>query len=224
MSTDFPPEPTHTPIRDRAATADDCTVGRAAFAANVSSPELANEPLDTFLPRVANIRLENGDTSTVVVIQAEVARVPENLVVLGYEDSSGQLGACTSGEIEPWPCFFVFFNDQSINLDSVVRDHPNGYARSGATLATKAYADGDPILFIRHEVGPHVRHMAEKVAMGSEHETAMKDCNACFVVCFADLEQALDEINTLIDVQSTLQDLTSGYLYLEWNASLSAPE
>ena len=91
MCTDFPPEPTQELIRDRAATAEDCAAGRAAFAASVPSPDLANEPLDVFLPRVASVRLENGDISTVVLIQAEVARVPENLVVLGYEDSNGNL-------------------------------------------------------------------------------------------------------------------------------------
>lgn len=224
MSTDFPPEATKEPIRDRAATAEDCAAGRAAFAANVPSPELANEPLDVFLPRVASVRFENGATSTVVVIQAERARIPENLVVLGYEDSNGHLGVCTSGEIQIWPCFFVFFNDPNINLATVVRGHANSYARQGTTLATKPYRDDDPILFIRHEVGPHVRHMATKIANGSEYEAAMEDCSACFVVCFADLEKVLDEINTLIDVQSTLQDLTGGYLYLEWNESLTAPE
>lgn len=222
MSTNFPPEPTQEPIRGRAATPEDCTAGRAAFAASVPSPELANDPLDVFLPRVASLRSEGGDISTVVLIQAEVARIPKSLMVFGYEDSNGNLGACTSDEIQPWPCFFVFFNDPNINLDTVVRENPNGYARHGATLATKPSYDDDPILFIRHEVGPHVQHMAQKVANGSRYEAALKDCIACFLVCFADLEKALDEINTLIDIQSRLGELTGGYVYLEWNGSLAA--
>ena len=38
------------------------------------------------------------------------------------------------------------------------------------------------------------------------------------------LDTALDEINTLIEVQCTLQDATAGYLFNSWNGKLSAPE
>jgi len=40
----------------------------------------------------------------------------------------------------------------------------------------------------------------------------------------ADLDEVLDEINTLIEVQCTLQDATSGYLFNSWNGEVSGPE
>ena len=38
-----------------------------------------------------------------------------------------------------------------------------------------------------------------------------------------DLESTLDEMNTLAEVQMTLQDLTNGYLVCTWNGSVQAP-
>ncbi len=37
------------------------------------------------------------------------------------------------------------------------------------------------------------------------------------------LDEALDEINTLMEVQGALQDASGGYLFLPWNGTLSKP-
>jgi hypothetical protein len=44
-----------------------------------------------------------------------------------------------------------------------------------------------------------------------------------FEVAIDDLESTLDEMNTLAEVQMTLQDLTNGYLVCSWNGSVQAP-
>src|SRR5690348_15750830 len=44
-----------------------------------------------------------------------------------------------------------------------------------------------------------------------------------FEVIIDDLESTLDEMNTLAEVQMTLQDLTRGYLVCSWNDSVQAP-
>jgi hypothetical protein len=44
-----------------------------------------------------------------------------------------------------------------------------------------------------------------------------------FEVIIDDLESTLDEMNTLAEVQMTLQDLTNGYLVCSWNDSVQAP-
>ena len=61
MTIQWPPYPSVELVRGRAATAEDCEAGNAAFAAQVPSPELANLPLDVFLPRVANVESGDGD-------------------------------------------------------------------------------------------------------------------------------------------------------------------
>jgi hypothetical protein len=44
-----------------------------------------------------------------------------------------------------------------------------------------------------------------------------------FEVIIDDLQSTLDEMNTLAEVQMTLQDLTRGYLVCSWNDSVQAP-
>ena len=39
-----------------------------------------------------------------------------------------------------------------------------------------------------------------------------------------DLEAVLDEINTLIEVQSILQSATHGLMYLSWNHNFAGPD
>jgi hypothetical protein len=71
--------------------------------------------------------------------------------------------------------------------------------------------------------GPAIDAKAKEIGKNSSHESAMNLCNACFVVGVNDLEEALDEINTLMEIQGALQDASKGYLFLPWNDSLSAP-
>ena len=54
-------------------------------------------------------------------------------------------------------------------------------------------------------------------------EAAMRTLDARFEIAIDDLDEALDEINTLIDVQSALQEVSNGYLFLPWNGHLSEP-
>ena len=46
---------------------------------------------------------------------------------------------------------------------------------------------------------------------------------ARFEIEFDNLDEALYEINTLMEVQAALQDASSGLLFLPWNGNLSAP-
>jgi hypothetical protein len=71
---------------------------------------------------------------------------------------------------------------------------------------------------------PYVRDEAEELAAGSCHATEMAGCEARYEILIDDLDGALDEMNTLIDVQAALQDATDGYLFNTWNGELQAPE
>ena len=52
------------------------------------------------------------------------------------------------------------------------------------------------------------------------YRTKLKNCNARFEISFADLSEVLNEINTLIEIQLTLQDITEGIVFTSWNGIL----
>jgi hypothetical protein len=59
---------------------------------------------------------------------------------------------------------------------------------------------------------------------GRKYRTLAAECDAYVEIKFDNLDEVLDEINTLIQVQSTLQKATGGLLYCSWNQSFSGPE
>jgi hypothetical protein len=64
---------------------------------------------------------------------------------------------------------------------------------------------------------------AAKIGHGTPHEDALRECDARFEIVIEDLDEALDEINTLMEVQGALQDVSQGFLFLPWNGELSEP-
>ena len=59
---------------------------------------------------------------------------------------------------------------------------------------------------------------------GRKHRALAAASNAYIEIKFESLDEVLDEINTLIQVQATLQQATGGLLYCSWNQSFSGPE
>ncbi|MBB3807804.1 hypothetical protein FHT03_001158 [Xanthomonas arboricola] len=80
---------------------------------------------------------------------------------------------------------------------------------------------GSPSYVIRLVNEPHVIQKAAEIGAGTEHEAEMAVCGERFEIEIEDLAEALDEINTLIEVQGALQDCSGGYLFVPWNGSLS---
>ena len=79
------------------------------------------------------------------------------------------------------------------------------------------FRDNSPrftIRFIQEEV------LAEAKTLGEEYpnyRSRLKNCDARFEILFDDLSEVLDEINTPIDIQLTLQDTTEGIVFTSWN-------
>ena len=71
--------------------------------------------------------------------------------------------------------------------------------------------------------GQHVAAEAAEIAEGGPFAGEPCRCDARFEIGIVDLDEVLDEINTLIEVQCTLQDATAGYLFNSWNGELSGP-
>jgi hypothetical protein len=62
------------------------------------------------------------------------------------------------------------------------------------------------------------------MGQGKKHRTLAAASDAYIEITFESLDEVLDEINTLIVVQSTLQQATGGLLYRSWNQSFTGPE
>ncbi len=118
----------------------------------------------------------------------------------------------------------VFFRSGICDLDAA--------ARSLAGYRMTVVRDGDelsvcwrdsPQFRVRLVAGDLVRAEAVEIGEGTPHEAAMRECDARFEIGIEDLDAALDEINTLMEVQSALQDASRGFLFLPWNGSLTEP-
>lgn len=70
---------------------------------------------------------------------------------------------------------------------------------------------------------PHVARVAIEIAAGTEHQAAMAAFDARFEISIEDLDEALDEINTLMEVQVSLQDASNGYLFIPWSGVIAKP-
>jgi hypothetical protein len=118
----------------------------------------------------------------------------------------------------------VFFRSGTCDLDAAARSLA-GYrltvVRNGDELSTGR--PGKPQFRVRLVAGEWVRAEAAEIGAGTPHEASMRDCDARFEIAIDDLDAALDEISTLMEVQGALQDASQGFLFVPWNGNLSEP-
>lgn len=81
-----------------------------------------------------------------------------------------------------------------------------------------------PVLRIGFVADDYVLGEAGELSEGTPHAQAMSQCDVRYEIAIDDLDAVLDEINTLIEVQATLQDATGGYIHNSWNGKIMAPE
>jgi hypothetical protein len=118
----------------------------------------------------------------------------------------------------------VFFRAGTCDLEAAaasLQDYGLDVAQEPGVLF--ASTEGSQPFRIRMSNAPHVRTEAVEIGIGTPDEAAMREFDARFEIAIEDLDEALDEINTLIDVQSALQEVSNGYLFLPWNGHLSGP-
>jgi hypothetical protein len=121
-------------------------------------------------------------------------------------------------------CCMVFFRPGACDLDAAA-DTLAGY---GLTVTRQAGEltvgrSGSPQFRVRLVAEPHVAVEAAEIGEGTPHAAVMRACGARFEIAIDDLDAALDEMNTLLEVQGALQDASRGYLFLPWNGNLSEP-
>jgi hypothetical protein len=118
----------------------------------------------------------------------------------------------------------IFFRSAGFDLDAAaaaLADRGLSVRRTNDELTVGF--PGGPQLRVAYVQEEYVQEEAEEIGAGSPHAAAMGQCDTRFEILIDDLEAALDEINTLIDVQATLQDATQGFLFNTWNGELAGP-
>jgi hypothetical protein len=118
----------------------------------------------------------------------------------------------------------VFFRSGTCDLDAAARSLA-GYrltvTRDGDELSVGW--PGSPQFRVCLVVGDLVRAEAAEIGEGTPYESRMQECDARFEIGIDDLDAALDEINTLMEVQGALQDASQGFLFIPWNGNLTEP-
>lgn len=119
--------------------------------------------------------------------------------------------------------FFVFFKTEDSDYQRA-KTLLERYSFEVTEALDQLIASANGFTFeITMKQGESVLAEAQEVGQGSPYEATMALCDARFEVYFTNLDQALDEINTLMEMQGALQDASNGYLFLPWNGSLSEP-
>jgi hypothetical protein len=118
----------------------------------------------------------------------------------------------------------IFFRENHFDLAAAqlaLADRGASIRREGNTLFVR-WGNGPElrVVFVRED---YVRQEAAEISAGTPHAEAMSQCDVRFEIIIDDLDAVLDEINTLIEVQATLQNATRGFLFKTWNGAMSAP-
>jgi len=71
---------------------------------------------------------------------------------------------------------------------------------------------------------PYVQSEAAEISAGTPHAAEMSKCEVRYEILIDDLDAVLDETNTLIEVQLTLQAAVGGFLFNTWGGDVHGPE
>jgi len=119
--------------------------------------------------------------------------------------------------------FLVYFNGPATLADAArALSGSLHVVADGDGLLVRWAGRAEPELLIGLSDEPHV--VVEATELAEQHQLpALSRCERRFEVSIDDLDAALDEMNTVAEVQMTLQDLTNGYLFNTWNGNVEPP-
>lgn len=121
--------------------------------------------------------------------------------------------------------FQVYFKSAECDVDSAVLSlRESGLNVVEHNTYVTVSSPGSPEFDIGINAEAYVREEATAVSEGTPYRAAMQGCDARFEVSFEDLEAALDEFNTMAEIQVALQEASGGFLFLPWNGRLGGSE
>src|SRR5262245_733879 len=81
-----------------------------------------------------------------------------------------------------------------------------------------------PSMLVSIQRGPEIETIVRGlVGQRRQYHDFIPGCDTQIKIELDDVDETLDEINTLITVQSALQDATNGLIYTSWNQNFGAP-
>lgn len=123
--------------------------------------------------------------------------------------------------------FFVYFRKGGIGLqDAFNALEMHGLNADGAVVQESAESfllRAEGLDFQVSLDGSEPVVAAAKAAAAIAELPRLAQCDARFTVEVMDLPAALDEINTMMELQGALQDCSEGYLVLGWNGGVVGP-
>lgn len=118
---------------------------------------------------------------------------------------------------------FVFFQSNDCDIDGAVKILENYKFKVERSKESISASRNGLTFTVILDKELHVKVEATEIGTGSEYFEKMSKCDARFEIQIENFEEALDEINTLMEIQGAIQDASKGYLFLQWNEELSEP-
>lgn len=116
----------------------------------------------------------------------------------------------------------IFLTADSSNLEEAQAALTScGLTVEGDRHELVCFRDNSPEFTIHLNSEVEVQTEALEIAEENpNYRSRLKNCDARFEIYFEELSEVLNEIDTLIDIQITLQDIAKGIVFTSWNGIL----
>lgn len=121
-------------------------------------------------------------------------------------------------------CCMVFFKSGSSDLGSAEKHLVNyGFNVQNKSDHLEVENNSKLVFKVFLVAESFVLEEAKEISSNTEYASNMGQCDTRFEVIIDDLDIALDEANSLMEVQGALQDASQGYLFTPWNGNIGEP-
>ncbi|MEP7287578.1 MAG: hypothetical protein ABI947_17610 [Chloroflexota bacterium] len=119
---------------------------------------------------------------------------------------------------------WVLFQAQSLDIEKVheiLLDTGLSILRQPDKFAV--WQENGSLLFITLACSELVRQESVQIGQDTPYAEDLSRCNVRIEIAFDDLQEVRMEAETLIEVQSSLQEATQGYIFNIWNQKIAPP-